>query len=405
MAKSVTDNRELADREFSERRSKLTSLPLMVAVYTTDRCNLRCMGCDFGRKTGSEISITEEGYQRVFDVFPFLDTVGIAGAEMFHNTGDAKGHMQRVCREGEKYPDLRFIGFSNGTLLSAEKIDFIVRKFKWFGVSIDSPIPSVYRTIRIGSNLNRVIQNIKKLNQLKVEKGLERYDSPEIIVSSVIFERTYRSVMGMVDLAYEVGAAGVHFQEPWEGTYVNENIFSNHTKMIEYLSMRKEAVTKANDLGIFIIDRTINTILRNMPDLKDHLEIPENLIVGKWPNCCNAPWSELYISGNGDVQVCCASNTILGNINEQSISQIWNSSEAIALRWRILKGDYVRDCKPRCNKGYFLPLHKRRKLSHRLINLMLDRKRLAGLLGNKQWMMGLLRDRKRLADVILDRRV
>ncbi|MFX0196386.1 MAG: radical SAM protein [Candidatus Hodarchaeota archaeon] len=366
---AMQDNKRLSEKEFLERRVKLECFPQQMAIYATDTCNIRCVECDYGQKVAPRLSINEEGYQRVLDVFPFAERVGIAGAEMFYDEGNPGGYAQKIFDEGMKHPNLRFVGFTNGTLLTPERITLIVKKFKWIGVSIDSPDPNTYKTIRVGSNLHHIIRNIKKISERKAEIGLGRSDSPEIVVSSVISERTFKSVVEMVDLAHEIGALGVHFQAPWEGTYVNENIFMDREKTKEYLALRKQAANKAGDFGIFIVDRTINSIVRNMPEHKELFETPGNLVRDKWPNCCDSPWTELYIWRNGDVKVCCTSNTVLGNINHNSIYEIWNSPEILKLRRRILKGNYAKDCQSNCHRGYLLPHCRRGPLSQLIANL------------------------------------
>jgi MoaA/NifB/PqqE/SkfB family radical SAM enzyme len=357
------ENQQLAKKEFYERQTRLKCLPQMIAIYTTDACNLRCIACHFGQRTASEISISERGYQRVFDVFPLLDVVGIAGAEMFYTAGNPKGYMQKVFDEAAKHQQTRFVGFTNGTLLTPENVNLIVSKFKWIGISIDSPDPGDYKTIRVGSNLSHVIRNIKKISDLKSQKGLGRSDHPEIIVSSVITQTTAKRIVEMVDLAHEVGAACIHYQDPWEWTYMDVNIFKDRVKTMEYLSLRREADLKAKDWGIRILDRTRNTIIDNMSDIKNYLEIPKESIQGRWPHCCNAPWNELYICDNGDAKICCTSETLIGNINENSIFDLWNSPEAINLRRRILKGNYAKDCCARCYRGYLLPHYGENRLS------------------------------------------
>lgn len=362
MYRKSTEKNRTAERDFSHRRVKLDCFPYMLAVYTTDACNLRCVGCHFGKRVAPKISISKQGYQRIIDVFPFVKTIGIAGAEMFYDAGNPEGHMNRIFKEGEKYSHIRFVGFTNATLLTSERIALIIEKFDWIGISIDSPYPEVYKNIRVGGRLEHVITNIKKISELKAEKGLGRAGKPRIILSSVIMELTYKSVKQIVELAYEVGAAQLNFLDPWEGTYEEGNIFHDRVKTMEYLDRRKEADVLARGLGITIQDRTRNTIIHNMPDLKDHVVFLETDMVGKWPNCCNAPWNELYIWRNGDVKICCTSSTVIGNINDNGIFEIWNSQVAIDVRRRILKGNYAKDCQKNCHRGYVLPQLRRKRL-------------------------------------------
>jgi MoaA/NifB/PqqE/SkfB family radical SAM enzyme len=362
-------NKRISREEFEEKKIELECFPQMLALYTTDACNLRCIGCQFGKRTASKLSINEEGYRRAFEVFPFVKEIGIAGAEMFFDAGNPKGYVQKIFDEARKYPDLKFLGFTNGTLLTSERIELIVDKFNWVGISIDSPYPDVYKTIRVGGNLNKVIGNIEKISELKAQRGLGRTDHPKIVLSSVIIEPTYQCLLDLVRLAGDVGAARIHLLEPWVGTYEKENIFHDRDKTLEYLVIRKEAVEEARKLNIKVQDRTRNVILNNFPSFRKYLEASENEQVGKWPDCCDAPWNELYIWRNGEARICCTSKTIIGNINRDSISEMWNSPLALELRQRILKGHYEKDCQENCHRGYALPHCKRRGLLAQVTSL------------------------------------
>ena len=359
----------LWEEELRARKLTLESYPQMLAFYTTDTCNLQCIGCHIGRRIAPEISISDEGYQRVFDAFPHVKVIGIAGAEMFFDAGNPRGYVQKMFHEAAKYPDLRFIGFSNGTLLTEERIRMIVEKFDWIGISIDSPYPEVYKTIRVGAKLEHVVRNIKKISELKALKGRGRTDNPKIVLSSVIIDLTYRGILDLVDLADDAGAARIHLLEPWVGTYEKEYIFRDPVKTREYLDLRNEAVKRAQKLNIKVQDRTRNAIMNHLPSLKRYYEFPESELVGKWPDCCNAPWNEMYIWRNGEARVCCTSKTIIGNINNNSIFEIWNSPEARAHRRRMLKGIYAKDCQDNCHRGYVLPHCQKKGLFQQISSL------------------------------------
>jgi MoaA/NifB/PqqE/SkfB family radical SAM enzyme len=153
------------------------------------------------------------------------------------------------------------------------------------------------------------------------------------------------------------------------GTYEKEYIFRDPVKTREYLDLRNEAVKRAQKLNIKVQDRTRNAIMNHLPSLKRYYEFPESELVGKWPDCCNAPWNEMYIWRNGEARVCCTSKTIIGNINNNSIIEIWNSPEARSHRRRMLKGIYTKDCQDNCHRGYVLPRCQKKGLFQQISSL------------------------------------
>lgn len=58
---------------------------------------------------------------------------------------------------------------------------------------------------------------------------------------------------------------------------------------------------------------------------------------------CKHPWSHFEINNpNGDVTMCCNNNTVLGNVNDGSIGEIWNEKGFQAARARMLdEGAYA----------------------------------------------------------------
>lgn len=63
------------------------------------------------------------------------------------------------------------------------------------------------------------------------------------------------------------------------------------------------------------------------------MEIKDNGVI------CAAPWSHLYVQPNGNVHPCCTATSIrYGNINEQSLSNIWNGDAITQFRKDLIAG-------------------------------------------------------------------
>ena len=53
---------------------------------------------------------------------------------------------------------------------------------------------------------------------------------------------------------------------------------------------------------------------------------------------CKHPWAHLEVNNpNGNVTMCCNNNTVLGNVNEQSIGEIWNGEKFQKMRKRMVE--------------------------------------------------------------------
>lgn len=78
---------------------------------------------------------------------------------------------------------------------------------------------------------------------------------------------------------------------------------------------------------------------------------------------CLKPWTDFGVWNiNGNVRVCCWSNIVVGNINTNSIEEIWNGREYQALRNNMACGIY--SCNPHCpvlhGSGFMSPYFSNR---------------------------------------------
>jgi len=354
--RQIIINKEIAHREFIEGQTFLKSLPSKLIIHSTDRCNLRCVMCGVGAQKGPSLNISQQGLERVFEIFPVLDQVVFTGAEMFFNRGNPSGFVQRIIREGNNYPLLKFGGVTNGTLINNREAQLIVDKFKWLGISIDSPDPEKYSTIRIGSNFRLVCKNIERIRDMKITQGLKAPDLPVLILNFIIMRKTYSDLIDMINLGSILGTQAIQLQVPFKGSIPeSEDIFKDIEKVENFLSLKVKAKSLAEKLNMKIIDRTNNTILSNFPHLSNRLECNSTKNLGNYPNNCRLPYEEIFINARGNAYFCCTSPTILGNINKSSISKIWNSPSAVRMRRNLILGDYGFDCKRNCVGCFILP--------------------------------------------------
>ncbi|QCK13495.1 twitch domain-containing radical SAM protein [Mangrovivirga cuniculi] len=60
---------------------------------------------------------------------------------------------------------------------------------------------------------------------------------------------------------------------------------------------------------------------------------------------CILPWIHFHVGLHGRVQPCCISSKPMGNINQESLGEIWNGEKFRELRAKMLAGKKVKACK------------------------------------------------------------
>lgn len=59
---------------------------------------------------------------------------------------------------------------------------------------------------------------------------------------------------------------------------------------------------------------------------------------------CKLPFTDISIKRDGRVRVCCYNEKILGDLNTQTLEEIWNGAEYQELRRRIEQDDFSYGC-------------------------------------------------------------
>ncbi|MCR5261377.1 MAG: SPASM domain-containing protein [Candidatus Gastranaerophilales bacterium] len=114
-----------------------------------------------------------------------------------------------------KYPNLKYQILTNGLLCDeehlkklnlADKLDIVI-------VSLHAATEQTYNKIIIGSDFNRVIENVKYLAKLKKENKIN-----DVLVSFVISSLNYKDLPEFVEMAYSIGVNPVM----WEVRDIND---------------------------------------------------------------------------------------------------------------------------------------------------------------------------------------
>lgn len=162
---------------------------------------------------------------------------------------------------------------TNGLLMNSERIDELFKnRVNAVGISLDAAESDTYESIRRKGKLQQVEENIIELVRRRKEK---RLSFPSITIQFVVMDRNINEI--------EI------FKKKWEG----------------------------------IVDRVV---FGAYSDMARGIE-PYISLKGKKPIPCFRLWNELIICRDGRVALCCKDwdcSVELGNLNSQSIHEIWN---------------------------------------------------------------------------------
>ncbi len=300
--------------------------PPFIEIEVTTKCNLKCRMCEHTYWNEPAINMTFEQFKHVIDQFPKLKWIGLTGiGESFLNPNFMK--MIEYVKSKGIYIEL----FDTFLLLDEERIRKLIRLgLDRFILSIDGATRETYEKLRVNSNFDKVIVNIKNFVRLKKEL---RSFFPQLDVYFIVNKENVHEVPKFIDLAHEIGIDGIirftailHQFDAIKDIVMDipDNIIEEATKMA-----RKYGMTVAWN--------------KNVPPMHERRPISD---------CTD--WIMPFIFVTGHVISCCATNEAnnrefqkkhsFGNIFETPFKEIWNSQKYREFRKAVHDGKVPPQC-------------------------------------------------------------
>ncbi len=315
-----------------------------VHVEVTTRCNLKCPNCVRNVWEDPLTDMDERTFDHLMDSLrelPELREVhfGGYGEPLLH---PELPHMVKQV----KSLGVRTSLITNGTLLDQEKAEVLVdvgldRLF----VSIDSPRPDLFKDMRDGAELGQVIQNLKRVKDLRNERNSM---GPTIGLEMVITKDNISDVERIPSLGREVGASVVllthllpHTQEATDRIAYDDEV-GQIPRPVGWGVM-------AND---FVMWGTVK-IPRSRWGAEQRCRfVEENKLVVGWDGtvspCYALMHSYPYLIFGDEKKV---SRYELGNVNNETLADIWTSEEYVLFRAKVRRFDFPScvDCGANCD--------------------------------------------------------
>jgi len=248
-------------------RDRAPRMPEIVQIESTNICNAKCVFCPRDEMQRRQGIMTVELFRKIVDECADL---GITHIRM-HNYGEA--FMDRKLVEKVRYAKqkgIREVGMiSNGSLITEPVARGMIEAgLDAINISVDASGKEVFEATRIGLKYDKVIANIERLLRLRTESGKRR---PKLILS-----------------------------------FVRQNNSADEAAFIEHW---RSIADKIHVTDLHNWAGTLNT--------ESDVNYP-----------CYRPWLTFTVLWDGRVSLCCADfdgKTILGNLNTQTIAEVWNA--------------------------------------------------------------------------------
>ena len=338
-------------KNYQEKNTILNSLPLDIHLESVKGCPLDCSMCHYGNT--KTVDLPDSLLEKLEPYYKGLEVLTI------HGEGEplVSNNLDYFVKKSNEN---KFVLHMNttGALLSDEKINILS---KAYGLSIRFSIhagtPETYKKI-MGVDLEQVSLKIKKL--IDLSEGMNH----DFWFSFIVMKENVNEIEEFLELAHACGIKSVRFMnlyptiETIKGVVKRDFHFKhfeqfNQGVIEQFMSKKHTYEALALKLGIEIEFGTMNQVEENKVRVIGNLanKVSNKLIKKRlFPiipdkGSCVVPWyGQLSITIKGDVKICSNSSYHIGNLYDNTLEEIWNSSKMQELRKAFKNGRYHKLC-------------------------------------------------------------
>ncbi len=317
----------------------------------TNSCNLDCVGCSLSdhRKLTGELAgaMKVPVFEKLAtQVFPYLKEVALsceAEPIMHPRFVEVMNIVADKTARGTAVP-VRMT--TNGTLMTAEKLDAIFRAGIFgIAISLDGFAEETFSRLRKHGDISKVFAAMDEITRRKAALGLGALDAPRLQINYTLMKSTLHELLPMIDYARR-----------WElENFTVTHVYSTDTRNMSHESLSEmpdeaDEVLVAADLKCREYGMTprFPPFFRPRPQNIGHAANSNGLwerignrlrAVSQRPDpfaelACAAPWNMMKIRWDGGVHPCDLWDFRfpIGNLETQSFEEIWNSVMYIEVR-------------------------------------------------------------------------
>ncbi|MCK5110911.1 MAG: radical SAM protein [Arcobacteraceae bacterium] len=335
MNKIIEQNKLLNDQEKKEGLSRLKSNPIRISMNLTGNCNIRCTYCHLN--FANYYSKYEIDLNQFMKLETFLKSV--KHIVYFSSTEPlfAK-HFKEIFEWTNQFDAEKYFS-TNGILMDKEISELIVKgNLHFLTISFAGITKEMFEKYHGVDKLDTVIDNIKILNQVKKDNNSVY---PKVRLVFVLTYENKEELNGIIRLAKELDCSEgvkITYLKAYAPELVNITPYKHRDIIGKYV---KEAQALANDLEV--------KVEFDGDDFND-LDFEKKT---QYHKKCYEPFERFHIEADGNVRPCVSlsCSDFAGNINDQTVEEIWNSPVYVDFRNRVNSSNPPDACK-RCTHNF-----------------------------------------------------
>lgn len=308
--------------------------PIIAEFHLTNKCNLKCLSC---WQRGVNVDTRKElpDKQWISVVNQAID-LGIEECYL-GGGGEPMCRSNLVLNVMEKIKKKNIKGFmtTNCTLFDEKQIKELVKN-EWghLQVSIDGGNKETQDFLRGNGVFEKNVQVLKLFNKWKKRLNKEK---PHISFHTVLSNKNYKELEGIIRLADELGVNEVNLQPLVVQSEYCKTFILDQKQEEGLLIELRDASKLANEKKI--INNFESILKKGRKNLSDNKKIK-----------CFEPWNRITILNDGKVKTCCNPSKVHESMHEKTLQQIWYGNKFNKIRKTFYEGKLMKECCTHPNK-------------------------------------------------------
>ncbi|MBR3890939.1 MAG: radical SAM protein [Bacilli bacterium] len=329
------ENTDLNLKEIDENKVVLDSYPRRLVLELTNACNLNCVMCGRNAADFKLTSFDMDIFKSLEPLFDTIEEVTLMG------WGEPTIHPNflEMLEIINKHSARKYF-CTNGMTLDKIKNAIFDYKVDVFAVSLDGATYETNKKIRRGSDLNKIVANLKEIVKIKKERNLTY---PYINFVFCAMKSNIEELPDLVKLASDVGVDEVKvvYLTAFNKLLAHEVLWDEKEKTKEIFNKAEEIADKLN-------------ISLKLPYL-----IGEDPAKDKAHKDCYVAWRDFFVGSDDYIRPCMSTNVEFFKYNKDvDFKTMWNDKKFIEYREKVNTENMDKMCR-HCYQSSFCNWNKK----------------------------------------------
>jgi radical SAM protein with 4Fe4S-binding SPASM domain len=316
--------------------------PVIANIEITTYCNLDCQFCARSELNKRNKHMPFELFRNILSILPNTYKIVLVGL------GEPLLHPEIVDFIKYAKSQGRKVGMVTNAMLLNPNVSYQLLEagLDSIAFSIDGSNETISSEVRKGTNFQVVIQNIKEFVKISNQAAkTSPYMISKAVFSAVSID-TVAYLKDLVDRVLDLGVDVLMLSDINFKANIGHTLWKNTDDIVEEKVRKGISHAFTNNLPVLSVHGLEEFGLEKR--YHDFLMIPPSQLyqrsaTHKW---CFSPWQTIPVDVEGKITLCdCQPNFIIGNLLEESFTDIWNGQTLQQYRGKMISDNPPEACK------------------------------------------------------------